>query len=198
MDTTRASLPYSFSENILSGGGDGILCWWDIDKQSIIHTLALSHQSLRCISKSIRGDHIFVGSSDGNIYEVDARQGTLIRSIHAHDMSVFALCIDHDVLFSGGRDALLKAWPLSGDEGSFSIVAHMGTINDITLHDEFVVTASRDKNLRIWEKSGKLVQSLSPILGGHFHSVNAVKSLSDSNFMASASDDKSIILWGEN
>ena len=111
-------------------------------------------------------------------------------------MSVFTLAKSGNMLYSGGRDALLKIWDTQqNDLCQTSVNAHMGTINSLCFVDDWLISAGRDKIIRIWEKDGLLAESKSSFDNWHFHSVNKVINHPLSKELISCSDDKSIILW---
>ena len=59
---------------------------------------------------------------------------------------------------------------------------------------ELIVTASRDKNIKLWNSSLDILKRIDYKLGGHNHSVNDICIIDESTFV-SCSDDKRIIIW---
>ena len=61
-------------------------------------------------------------------------------------------------------------------------------------NDELILSASRDKTIKVWDNDLKFIQRLDHKEGGHRHSVNELV-IVDENRFASCSDDGKIILW---
>lgn len=187
-----------------TGGGLGKITKWDPATARPLESLQLTGQSIRAITVSPDQKIMAVGCSDNNIYLIEpASMQVLARQEQAHDNSVFALCfsIDGQTLFSGGRDAHLKAWAIAGPSISplADIPAHWFTINSLALHPQglWLASASRDKTIKIWDP-GSL--ALLKVLeagrdSGHINSVNSLFWSSCHGQLISASDDRSIIVW---
>jgi WD40 repeat protein len=191
-------------DQLISLGGSGMMTRWDVQKQQSIESLHLSNQALRCGQYLSASKEIAVGSSDNSIYLLDANDMTIKQQRKdAHNNSVFCLQqhpTTPGVLISGGRDAHLKAWDLfEFQEPLSSQPAHWFTINDLIFSPDgkYILTASRDKTIRIWDASTyQLLKTLDAIRdGGHVNSVNSLIWVPDTNYFVSASDDRTMILW---
>jgi WD40 repeat protein len=189
-------------DSVITLGGQGKLCKWSIAEQRTTESIYLSHQSLRSIDYSEKRNEIAVGSSDNNIYLLDAKTlGLKYQFTGAHNNSVFSVRFHptQPVLLSGGRDAMLKVWDLESKEVISEQAAHWFTINDIQFHPEgkYFATASRDKTVKIWDAQNyKLLKVLETIRDhGHVNSVNHLHWSKHHHYLISASDDRSMILW---
>ena len=189
-------------DSIITLGGQGKLCKWSISEQRITESIFLSHQSLRSIDYSEERSEIAVGSSDNNIYLLDAKTlGLKYQFTAAHDNSVFSVRFHptQPVLISGSRDAMLKVWDLESKAIISEQAAHWFTINDIQFHPEgkYFATASRDKTIKIWDaKNYKLLKVLESIRDyGHINSVNHLHWSKHHYYLISASDDRSMMIW---
>lgn len=190
-------------EELLSVGGDGVLSRWNIDSRRPRESLQLSYQSLRCLAYHEEQQWLAVGSSDANIYLLDAKSLEIRRVIHqAHDNSVFCVAFSPDGqhLFSGSRDAHLKVWDLQhAQECVSSQAAHLLTINSLAFHPEghLFATASRDKHVKIWDASTlqlrKVIEAVRD--DGHVNSVNHLYWSSYKNSLISCSDDRTVRIW---
>jgi WD40 repeat protein len=188
---------------ILTAGGQGMLTKWDRATGKAMESLQLSNQSHRSIAISPDQKEIAVGCSDNGIYLLDAQTLSIRHHIkEAHNNSVFSLAYHPDgaYLLSGGRDAHLKVWQLDAppkcvDEKP----AHWFTINSIVFSPcgRWFATGSRDKTLKIWDaKSFELLKVLETIRDkGHLNSVNRLFWTPYQNYLISASDDRSLIIW---
>jgi len=191
-----------YDQWILTAGGAGLLSRWDIAQKRAVDSLHLTNRSLRCMDYCPRRNEIAVGASDNAIHLLEA-ETLQIRSKwpQAHDNSVFTVKYNQDgtLLFSGGRDAMLKVWDLEKQTCLNDQPAHWFTINDLALSPSgrYLASASRDKTIKIWDAhSFKLLKVLDTVRdGGHLNSVNRLYWSSFNNTLVSCSDDRSIILW---
>ncbi len=210
-----------FDNQLFSIGGGGLLTRWSLETFRTIESIQLSTKSLRSFDFSKERNEIAIGSSDGNIYFVDATSLDLKKVMeNAHKPSVFAVKYIENgrFLLSGGRDAQLKLWALDefSEENTFvkktflpheTVSAHWFTLNTITLNPtnpRIFATASRDKTIKIWQiqahkPQGEKIQLLKVLDtirdGCHTHSVNSLLWTPFENKLLSASDDRSIIVW---
>ncbi len=185
-------------------GGDGVLSKWDLLRRRVVESLRLSPKSLRSFSFHPDNSTLAIGASDGNIYFVDEKEFVLTNVIKdAHEKSVFSLAFSYDgsKLLSGGRDALLKRWHFHQNKPKLeeTINAHWFTINAIALHPKghIFATASRDKTIKIWDsKTLEVLKVFEGVRdGGHVNSVNTLLWIAGGKLLASAGDDRTIILW---
>ncbi len=209
---------------LLTIGGDGILTRWSLAENRSLESLQLSHKSLRCFDYSKERNELAIGSSDGSVYFVDATTLEL-KDVwqKVHDNSIFAIRYSPDsaYLLTGGRDAHLTLSILNKNtdgtsrnsrEGGKkahspileSLPAHLFTINSIVFHPKnpsLFATASRDRTIKIWqldtEKSElKLLKVIDTIRHGcHIRSVNRLFWSNYNDYLISASDDRTLIVW---
>jgi len=190
-------------DHILTIGEDGKLTRWSISESRTLETFHLSNQSLRSIAYSPTRQELAIGASDHQIYFLDAESLEIKNQIdQAHDNSVFTVRYspDEQVLLSGGRDAHLKIWDLNDDlKCSSSQAAHWFTINDIAIHPKGTIfaTASRDKTIKIWDMNNFQLLKVIDFAKhqGHVNSVNKLLWLEYEQYLISASDDRSLIVW---
>jgi WD40 repeat protein len=186
---------------VFSIGGDGVLTKWDAITSKPIESMALSNTALRAIDYSKSNNEIAIGSSNGNIYFLDASDFSIKDTLTAaHSNSVFSVKYspDESSLISGGRDAFLQIWGLKQKKQLiYSQIAHLSTIN----HVEFIrngtlfATASRDRSIKIWDANTyelkKVINTVK--FGCHINSVNRL--LWTNEHLISVSDDRTSIVW---
>jgi WD40 repeat protein len=186
---------------VFSIGGDGVLTKWDAFTSKPIESIMLSNSALRAIDYSKSNNEIAVGSSNGNIYFLDARDFRIKDTLTAaHSNSVFTVKYspDENNLITGGRDAFLQIWDVKQKKQLISSqIAHLSTIN----HVEYIcngmlfATASRDRSIKIWDANTyelkKVINTIK--FGCHVNSVNRL--LWTNEHLISVSDDRTSIVW---
>ncbi|GAB4246580.1 MAG: hypothetical protein Kow0027_07800 [Saprospiraceae bacterium] len=190
-------------DRLLTGGGKGKLNVWSLEKGELISSLPVTNTSIRAIAFSSLRNEVALACSDNCIYLLDAETLEVRQVIsQAHNSSVFALAYTRSgqVLYSGGRDALLNAWQLEPEPQLLkSVPAHNYTINALQLicEEKYLVTASRDKTLKVWDsESLELLKVLETVRDdGHRHSVNRLLWMEEFDKLVSVSDDRSGIIW---
>ena len=136
------------------------------------------------------------------MYEFNFKTKEIVNFIQLHEDGVNSLCIDANdpnILYSGGKDALLKVFDLSLNQTNKIIPAHNYAIYDIIhLNKSIILSCSRDKTIKVWDKKNmSVVARLDHNFNGHNHSVNNIIKYKNDMFF-SCSDDGKIILWKYN
>ncbi len=150
---------------------------------------------------------VWLGASDGCIYEIDRQTCEVLSKRSANQPSVFSMDWDitsNPALISGGRDAQLKRFEIQ-NQLEVVIPAHWYSIHQVKRHPQyprFMATSSMDKSLKIWQLPQlQLLKVIDrpKIQMAHTHSVNAICWLpSDSSKIlkiATGSDDKRLVIW---
>ncbi len=111
--------------------------------------------------------------------------------------SKISLSPDSKMIAGVGENNTLMLWNISSMETCETkqaniLKGHKDNINDIAFshNGEIIASASSDKTVKLWNRHGKLFQTLE-----HQGKVNSVSFSHDDKFIASASDDKSVKLW---
>lgn len=117
----------------------------------------------KVMSITTAGPYLFSGSRDYSLKrwdqnEANGKWSCAFSVSGAHESYVSAL---HS--FDGGRKLLsgsvkgcLKLWDVATCRCIGEVAAHTGSINDITVQDATVFTASGDGTVRVWEYGGQL------------------------------------------
>lgn len=191
----------NLGDRFLSLGGDGRLGVWNWENPRSPFFVTVSKEALRTIAVDTKNNRIIIGSSDGNIYVLDSSTLDVLHSFeNAHANSVFSVCISSDsqFLYSGARDNFIKCWSMNDFSLQHVVPAHAATINHIIEGPaDTLISASRDKELRIWNRKNlSLIQVLkAPRDQGHINSVNRLLWDRTNDLLYSTGDDKTIICW---
>ena len=193
---------FSFSENksdfeIFAGSSNGKLFILNAKDYSIKKNINLNCGKIR--KQFILKNHIYLACQNGFIYKLNFKTKEIENFIQQHEDGVNSICIDTDdqnILYSGGKDALLKVFNLSLNHTNKIIPAHNYAIYDIIqLNKSIILSCSRDKTIKVWDKKNmSVISRLDHNSNGHKHSVNNIIKYKNDMFF-SCSDDGTIILW---
>ncbi|XP_040271966.1 WD repeat and SOCS box-containing protein 2 isoform X3 [Bufo bufo] len=100
------------------------------------------------------------------------------------------------LLATGLSDGHVKVWEVHTGRLLFNLSGHQDVVRDLSFTKNgslTLVTASRDKTLRIWDlkKDGKLVQ----VLSGHVQWVYCCSISQDCSMLCSAAGENVVLLW---
>lgn len=196
-------IQYSYNYNsFYSAGGDGQFSVCSLDTLSLTGIKKLCEVKVRSIAPNDDTGMLAVASGDGIIRIFDMASLNMIKSFKAHELSsnTVAWHPNGQHLVTGGRDAHIKIWDISNDYMLVrSIPAHNYAVYGITFSPDkkLFATASRDKTMKLWnaEDATFLLRVNKEKYDAHTHSVNAVFWSSFNDYLISAGDDRSIIVW---
>ncbi|MHA2238444.1 MAG: serine hydrolase [Candidatus Hodarchaeales archaeon] len=184
---------------------------WDIESQTIIHTLSGHTGALLSVEFSDEGKILATSSADSSVKTWNVTSGGLINTF-SHPYYVYSVAFwDSDSKIITGGDPVLgsggvRLWDISN--GSLlhtfytnKTVRSISVSSDILAVGEGNVTfPAPDQHpkhspiLRLWNLSSKTrIVSLS----GHKNSITAVQFSHDGTILASVSLDRTIKLWGD-
>jgi len=118
-----------------------------------------------CVVRAPGGSRIFVGASDGNVYDVDPlAEKPDFQPLAGHASFVTGVAVAGDLLVSGSYDCKLLWRKLAGDEIVHSVEnAHSRWIRKVVASPDgrLIATVGDDMVCRLWEApSGKLLHEL--------------------------------------
>lgn len=189
---------------VYAAGGDGKLSCWNYLTWDCVFETQLCDAKLRQIQISPDLKSLAVACGDSYIRLLSNEDFHVISEIQAHKSSVNSLCFSPDGrhLISGGKDAMLEFRSYPEMELLKSIPAHNFAIYSIVFHPEgkWFATGSRDKTIKIWDPIAFefLLRIDREHFDGHVNSVNKLVWLKHKNYLASAGDDRSVMIWEVN
>jgi hypothetical protein len=166
-------------------------------------TVQCHQATIQAIDISPDGQIIATAGEDQTIKLWQRETGKLIYSfVGVNDLiQTLAISPNGKSIIVGGFDSRISQWQLETKQYKSSFFArsnapysHDGVILQLafTADERFIVSASNDKNLRIWcYYTGELKRTLN----GHEDAVNACAISPNSQIIASGSGDKTIKLW---
>ncbi|CAH0014531.1 unnamed protein product [Clonostachys rhizophaga] len=218
---TVVSTTISGKPILISGGADKKIFIWDIESGRRLHTLqdpsttmlAVQHLAIDPVLSTADSVVFASASSDPNIRRwrvtlEDAEQlpesfkdrpDTERLTIEEHETSVYRLFyddLDDGDLWTASADGTAKCLSRARNFVTEDEFAHGDYVRAIAVTEDWVITAGRDENVKIWDRAtGKLYT----ILEGHFEEVTDLVLLRDANGRAtsvsSVSIDRTVRTW---
>jgi WD40 repeat protein len=139
-------------------------------------------------------DLVYITDGLGHVIKL-TKDLKVLNQYQCHQASCNTIYFNNHQAITGGSDAYLKQWDLETMTVMAQVPAHNFAIYDLMQHQQFLLSASRDKTVKVWEPH--TLQLLLRIEAqshlGHTHSVNALLDLGQQ--FLSAGDDRQIIAW---
>lgn len=186
---------------VIASGADGNLTSWNAAEFQCDKEIILCDAKIRRSAFNPDCSILAVACGDGTIRILDAATLDSIKVIQAHKQSVNTVSFSPDghYMLSGSKDAHLSVWDTKSWTLIHSIPAHNYAIYDIVWNTEgkLFATGSRDKTIKIWDAANfeVLLRIDKDKHQGHVNSINSLFWLPNSNQVASASDDRAVMLW---
>ncbi|OMJ69001.1 hypothetical protein SteCoe_33390 [Stentor coeruleus] len=190
-----------YTNNLLINCSDlKTLNFYDIGKSIDSNTFFTSFIG-NCICASNDEKKLYIGTSDGEIYEFDIEMQKLEQIMKEHSSSVSDIClmegistIGSNLLVSASEDKTINIWNLDSKALEFTFHGHTRSINEVSLVGKktWIVSCSSDKTVRLWDIEEKKELF---IFTGHTAAVLCVTTTSDGIYAISGSEDHSIRVW---
>ncbi|VDD76062.1 unnamed protein product [Mesocestoides corti] len=159
-------LLWSADDNkLISCGMDGAVYEWDPYTGRRINENVLKSCSYNCVTCTEDAKTIYAVGSDRKVKEI--AESAITLEVDSGDMlqTSIALSRSGHMLFCGGQEGHVRSYrfPFSNHNVWEDYVGHFGPIvkMQITLNDEFLVTASDDGSIMVWiiqERDGRSVK----------------------------------------
>jgi WD40 repeat protein len=180
-------------QSLLSASYDASIRLWDL-QGTLLKTLRGHNGRIYSAEFSHDGTTIVSAGGDETVRLWD-RQGKQLQQMNAHSGRVYNAEIspDDQLIVSGGNDGVLRFWDFQGKE-AIAAKSEGGSIYSIAISSDSqtVATGHQDGTIRLWDRQGTLLRTLR----GHTGIVEGLSfSPNSDQFLASASRDRTIILW---
>lgn len=185
------------TQHLFTGGGDGMICAFDLKSLRSLAKSKIAEKSVRIIK--VWSGSVWAGTSDCTIVNLDFNLQLIQRIENAHNSSVFSFELYEQSLISGGRDAMINQWEIAPKlKQTNSVAAHNLHVHSLALQPggKLLLSCSMDKTIKIWNASNmKLLKVLDfARYQGHTNAINKVLWVNDAEFV-SVGDDKMMHAW---
>ena len=137
----------------------------------------------------IHNGHLFLSSWDKMVRAINVQEGSISFEFVAADKPLRSLCVDGNLVFSGGCDLVVKSYDLtSGKTAEFKGIKSW--VMGLRVFEEFLIAFCDDKLISVWNKNNsKLLEQFS----GHLDGVTCLEISSE--FMYSGGFDHLVLIW---
>jgi len=202
-------------KTIASSGEDATIKLWNVESGQIGRTLQGHTQNVWDVKFSPDGNNLASGSFDKTVRIWNVSDGKLLHLLNKHTEAivVIAFSTDGKKLVSSSDDGTIKLWSTDNWSLIHSLeVPEHNQAADFSPDNKLLLTGGRDKttlgeflqnifgdsrynkgvSMRLWDaQTGQLLQTFSK----HSNDVNDVSFSPDGKWVASASSDRTIVLW---
>ena len=178
-----------------TGDGNGIVkrwIWWDNAPRCEL-SIETGLGKVRDISACPDG---LLLSGESGSWQVVSKEGQIIASKTSHDGSCYwALYVpEKHVILSGGKDGMIHALDWRSQKEIVALPIHQGAIYRGLRQGPFLWTASRDRDVKIWDLS--TLDPVGKLTRPHTRSVNAMAlGGADETLLATGGDDRTLKIW---
>ena len=185
-------------QHVYVADADGNVSIWNSETWELLLYLPLDCGKIREIAVSKDGSRIAVCAQDGKVRIFDTDTFNEIFTIEkGHKDGVTAACFDgasNDILITGGKDAMLRLWDLPSSACLKEVPAHNFAIYKVLQIGDCLISASRDKTVKVFSNDLQFIKRLDHKEGGHKHSVNDAIQLDEKRFVT-CGDDLKMVIW---
>lgn len=182
---------------IIAIGEEGKAYVWSLDTFQLLYTFQVSKDRVRTMAVSTEGKFIAFGDKQGWVYIHDAQDFHQITTERIHDMAIASMLFDKDYLYTGGRDARMYKLKFPVLKKENELTPHFFTVYGIAGLSNGLITVSRDKTIKVWDKDFRLLKNISRDKGvdSHHLSINSMAYDGVLKLLCTAGDDKLIKVW---
>ena len=178
--------------HIYLGLGNGRFAVMDANSFELLFFEYLAQDKIRKLLYCEKRAQVFYASKDGNVGCLDLINFEKMASWNAHPMGVHSMVLVEEIgLITGGKEGYIRVWDSDLGTLNYAFPAHRGAIYDLKVFNNQILSASRDRSIKIWK-----LPNFTPVqkLTEHRQSVNAIAQQNQHSFV-SVSDDGMLVSW---
>lgn len=181
--------------NIISGALDRAVRIWDVQKRECRWALRGHDEWVNGVAVSSDGSTIVSGSGDKTVRIWDPKKMACRKVLRGHTDFVRSVCVtaDSSKVVSASDDCQLRVWDINNGDCSGVLSGHTKGIYSVAAGSgNMVASASRDATVKIWDVTQNRHFNE---FKGHRGDVNSCSFLCNGRYVASGSDDKTVMIF---
>ena len=159
------------AESLISCSRDGSVMFWNLNK---------SYRHEGFVNSLAANQFVVSGSADKTAIVSD--NGDQIGMLIGHKDNICALDIQEDLIASASWDCTVKLW--KNLQCILTIEGHTQAVWDVKFVQKYLLSASADKSIKMWDLNGKLLVDFI----GHTDVVRALGILPEIGFVSCSND----------
>ncbi len=151
---------------IALGGPKRMLRIYDAADGSLLYDLKKHTDWIYAVAYSPDGVLVASGDRSAGLCVWEAETGRLYLDLTEHKGAINAIAWrdDSNVMASASDDGTVKMWDVNSGAAIKTITAHGGGVMDVNFdHTGRLVTAGKDRRVKLWDASGNLVKEFEPM-----------------------------------
>ena len=163
-DTILASDVSADQSLIALGGPAKRVKVYDLDFGEILHNIKKHSEWVTAVSFSPDGVLLATGDRNGGLYVWEAQSGNLFYSLAGHKKAITSLSwrADSNLLASASEEGSIRTWEMFNGKQVRTWTAHGGGSLSVDFDKKGnLVTAGRDKTVKLWNPSGAAIRTIS-------------------------------------
>ena len=163
-DTVLASDVSADQTLVALGGPQKRVKVYDVSTGEILHNIKKHSGWVTSLSFSPDGVLLATGDRNGGIYVWEARSGNLFYTLNGHKQSITGLSwrTDSNLLASASEEGSIRTWGMINGKQIRTWTAHGGGTLSVDFDKKGnLVTAGRDKSVKLWKPDGGAIRTIS-------------------------------------
>jgi hypothetical protein len=162
-DTVTAVDASADGARAASASVDGTARLWDLRRRTAIRVLEGHGAQVAAVRLSPDGQVVATGAWDGTARLWDAESGSALGALEGQEGNVTAVALHGLQVATGGADGAIRVWDARTRRTERRLLGHDGEVTGLafTPDGRFVLSASRDHSVRVWDlRRGEAVRTL--------------------------------------
>ncbi len=163
-DTVLASDASADLSLVALGGPAKRVKVYEVSTGEILHNIKKHSEWVTAISFSPDGVLLATGDRNGGLYVWEARSGNLFYTLNGHQKAITGLSWrgDSNVLASGSEEGSVRVWEMFNGKQVRALGGHGGGTLSVDFDKKGnLVTAGRDKTVKVWNAGGTVTRTIS-------------------------------------
>ncbi|MDZ4757729.1 MAG: cytochrome D1 domain-containing protein [Bacteroidota bacterium] len=179
-------------QHFYTGGGDGYVVAWDMEKGDMGEVIAQTNAPIYCITIFAEKELMFIGTAHGNMHVIDLKENKEINFIVLENKGIFSIKIVGEKLYITGGDGILYILALADYHIIQKIQVSSKSLRGIDIWNELLALGTGEGQVRILDmNTGKMVSEFTE----QIQTVFAVKFSSDGNYIYSGGRDALLVSY---